>query len=149
MTNKLPLQTWLDLLRTANRIKKDIDGRLKSEFGQSISRFDALSALHRARRNGVRAGELSRQMFVSEGNITQLMAKLLRDGLVLKRNDLSDARVVIYSLSDEGKTLFERMANTHHRWIEQIFSDIADTDLTHLRELLRQLPAPISQQEVA
>ena len=39
------LLAWLDLLRAANVIKKDIDARFKEAFAQSISRFDALAAL--------------------------------------------------------------------------------------------------------
>lgn len=139
-TTRESLLAWLDLLRSANVIKKDVDARFRLEFDQSISRFDALAALERANRNGLRAGALSRQLVVSEGNITQLMSKLLRDGLVLKRNDDSDGRVVIYSLSDEGKTLFNRMARAHRQWIRDIFSEFSDDQLTALRELLHQLP---------
>ncbi len=143
------LLAWLDLLRTSNAIKKDVDARFRLEFGQSISRFDALAALERANRNGLRAGALSRQLVVSEGNVTQLMGKLLRDGLVLKRNDDSDARVVIYSLSDEGKALFGRMARAHRRWIQDIFAEFSGEELSRFRDLLKILPRQIRRKEVA
>lgn len=143
MSNKTreSLLAWLELLRTANYIKKTVDAKLRAEFGQSISRFDVLSTLERGQRNGVRAGDLSRSMVVSEGNITQLMSKLLRDGLVLKRNDNNDARVVIYSLSDEGATLFNTMAEAHAKWISDIFKELSIDNLSELRELLKHLPS--------
>lgn len=143
------LLAWLELLRTSNYIKKTVDGKLRSEFGQSISRFDVLSTLERGQRNGVRAGDLSRQMVVSEGNVTQLMSKLLRDGLVLKRNDENDARVVIYSLSDEGLELFTKMAVAHAGWIENIFKELTSDNLTELRGLLDSLPSQSKLEEVA
>lgn len=134
------LRAWLDLLRASNVIKKDVDARFRLEFDQSISRFDALAALERANRNGLRAGALSRQLMVSEGNVTHTMSKLLRDRLVLKRHDDDDGRVVIYSLSDEGMKLFNRMARAHRRWIRDIFSEFSGDELTVLRKLLQQLP---------
>ncbi|MEO1202461.1 MAG: MarR family transcriptional regulator [Pseudomonadota bacterium] len=148
-TTRESLLAWLDLLRTSNAIKKDVDARFRLEFGQSISRFDALAALERANRNGLRAGALSRQLVVSEGNVTQMMGKLLRDGLVLKRNDDSDARVVIYSLSDEGKTLFGRMARAHRRWIQNVFAEFSGEELAQFRDLLKKLPRQLRRKEVA
>ncbi len=144
---KLALLAWLDLLRGANRIKKIIDSRLKSEFGQSISRFDALSALQRSDSNGIRAGELSRMLVVSEGNITQLMGKLVRDGLVLRRPHEQDARVVIYQLSEAGAALFTTMAKHHRRWITELFSSLNDNEAADLRTLLEQLSQSPSSKE--
>ncbi len=143
------LLAWLELLRTSNYIKKTIDGKLRAEFGQSISRFDVLSTLERGQRNGVRAGDLSRTMVVSEGNITQLMSKLLRDKLVLKRNDDNDARVVIYSLSDEGSALFNKMAAAHAKWISDVFNELSIDNLSELRELLDHLPSKSKLEAVA
>lgn len=143
------LLAWLDLLRASNVIKKDVDARFREEFDQSISRFDALAALDRADRDGLRAGALSRQLVVSEGNITQLMSKLLRDGLVQRRDDDRDGRVVIYSLSDEGRRLFNRMARAHRLWIRDIFREFSAAELTALRELLHHLPRELRRKETA
>ena len=148
-TTRESLRAWLDLLRASNVIKKDVDARFREEFDQSISRFDALAALERANRNGLRAGALSRQLVVSEGNITHLMSKLLRDGLVQKRDDDRDGRVVIYSLSGEGRRLFNRMARAHRQWIRDIFAGFSDAELTALRKLLHHLPRELRRKETA
>ena len=148
-TTRESLLAWLDLLRASNVIKKGIDARLREEFDQSISRFDALAALDRASGRGLRAGALSRQLVVSDGNITQLMSKLLRDGLVLKRDDDSDGRVVIYSLSETGRRLFSRMARAHRQWIGDVFTEFSAAELTALRELLQQLPKEQRRKETA
>ncbi len=133
------LRAWLSLLRTSGSIKKVIDAKLRAEFDMSISRFDILSALERSNRNGLRAGALSRQLVVSEGNTTQVMTKLIDRGYVLRRNDVRDARVVIYSLSDEGEALFTKMAAVHKQWIREIFGHVPATDLAQLRLILEHL----------
>ncbi|WP_417320627.1 MarR family winged helix-turn-helix transcriptional regulator [Emcibacter sp.] len=141
------LRTWLALLRASNTIKKDIDSKLRAQFGISISRFDILSALQRGNRNGLRSGELSRQLFVSEGNTTQVIGKLIQEGLVLRRNDANDARVVIYSLSDEGEALFRKMADKHRSWIGETFKELSEADLAALQDLLSQLPPLLTSKE--
>ncbi len=137
----IAVKSWLALLTTANAIKKDVDARLRAQFDMSISRFDVLSALDRSKRNGLRAGQLSRQLFVSDGNTTQVMSKLVKEGLVLRRPDSQDARAINYSLSDEGKHLFDRMAAAHETWIRTIFDELPDQKQTELSELLTLLKA--------
>lgn len=133
------VKSWLALLAAANAIKKDIDTRLRAQFDMSISRFDVLSALDRSKRNGLRAGQLSRQLFVSDGNTTQVMSKLVKEGLVLRRPDSQDARAINYSLSDEGKHLFDRMAVAHEIWIRTIFDELPDQKQLELSDILTLL----------
>ena len=133
------LKSWISLLRASSAIKKDVDTMLRSAFDVSISRFDVLSALERGNRNGLRAGELSRQLFVSDGNTTQVMSKLINEGYVLKRTDKNDARAVLYSLSDEGKRLFDDMASVHSDWIQSIFGELTPAEMTILKSTLDRL----------
>lgn len=133
-------RTWLALLRTANTIKKSLDQQFREQYGISISRFDVLSVLQRGNRNGLRAGDLSRQLIVSDGNTTQIVSKLVRDGLVLRRTDPKDARAVIFSLSDEGAALFTRMVISHRKWLKEAFGDIPESKILELCDLLQLLP---------
>ena len=144
MTNSTDMtRTWLALLRSANTIKKSLDQKFRAEYDISISRFDVLSALQRGNRNGLRAGDLSRQLIVSDGNTTQIMSKLIRDGLVLRRTDPKDARAVIFSLSDEGALLFTKMVISHREWLRDAFTGISAENLHELHELLQLLPPQI------
>ncbi len=134
-----PIKSWLTLLTMTSAIKKDVDARLRVQFDMSISRFDVLSALDRSKRNGLRAGELARQLFVSDGNTTQVMSRLVKEGLVLRRPDSKDARAINYSLSDEGKLLFDEMAAAHEQWIHSIFNELNDQKHRELGEILTLL----------
>lgn len=141
MTNTIDMtRTWLTLLRSANSIKKSLDQKFRQHYDISISRFDVLSALQRGNRNGLRAGDLTRQLIVSDGNTTQIMSKLVRDGLVLRRADPKDARAVIFSLSDEGASLFTKMVISHREWLNEAFADISQEKIHELHELLQLLP---------
>ncbi len=133
------LRAWLTLLGTSNAIKKSVDAQLRDRFGVSISRFDVMAALDRRDPDGLRAGELSRQLMVTVGNTTQVTAPLIRDGLVQRRISPQDARGVIFSLTAKGRTLFSEMAVEHKVWIHQAFAGLSTKDLADLRNLLDQL----------
>ena len=137
------LRTWLDLLTASNAIKKSVDTTLRSEFGVSISRFDVLSALDRADSNGMRAGELSQRLMVTEGNTTQVTAPLIRDGLVKRTQGRDDARVFYFRLTRKGEKLFQEMAEEHRHWIADAFSNLSQNDLATLRRILGKLNLPV------
>ena len=132
------LRAWLTLLNTSNAIKKSVDGRLRARFGISISRFDVMSALQR-HPQGLRAGALSRQLMVTEGNTTQVTAPLIRDGYVQRRPSPLDARGVIFSLTPKGAKLFDTIAAEHKEWIHDAFASHDAHDLVQLRALLNRL----------
>jgi DNA-binding MarR family transcriptional regulator len=142
MTDREATRAWLDLLRASNAIKKSVDTAFKAEFGLSLSRFDIMATLARSGAQGLRAGELSQQLMVTEGNTTQVTAPLIRDGLVRRRTSSEDARVAIFTLTKKGERLFEQMAEAHHAWISKTFAAFSGADLTTLRTLLGRLSAP-------
>lgn len=139
-----PTRAWLDLLAASNAIKKSVDTLFRTEFGVSIARFDVMAALARAGSAGLRAGELSQQLMVTEGNTTQVTAPLVRDGLVRRRTGEHDARVAIFSLTKKGERLFERMAEAHHSFIAEAFANFSKADIMALRSLLERV-SPRSQ----
>ncbi len=133
------LRAWLELLTASNSIKKQIDANLRSEFGMSISRFDILSALDRAGNEGLRASDLSKKLFVTEGATTQIVAPLVRDELVLRTPCKNDGRAVNLKLTKQGRNLFTKMARIHKKWIDETFSGMSPEQVSTLRQLLSQI----------
>ena len=58
--------------------------------------------------DGVTVGELGRRLYLDNGTLTPLLKKLEAAGYVKRSRDTSDERVVIVSLTDEGRALKER-----------------------------------------
>ena len=63
------LRLWLRMLTCCNLIEGEIRNRLRSEFDTTLPRFDLMAQLQRAP-EGMKMGELSRHMMVTNGNIT-------------------------------------------------------------------------------
>ncbi len=133
------LRAWLMLLRKVSVLKKSVDARMNEKFGVSLSRFDVLSALERGGKDGLKAGELTKMLVVSDGNTTQVTNKLVRDGLVIRRTGEHDRRCVIYALTGAGQTLFHNMAKYNKKWVGDIFSGFDEDDVASLKHLLGKL----------
>ncbi|MEL7028867.1 MAG: MarR family transcriptional regulator, partial [Pseudomonadota bacterium] len=103
------LRLWIEIVRFANRLQRDIDARLRQTHGQSLARFDVLSQLERAQRP-LTVGELSAQLLTSTGNITGLLDRMERDGLLTRALSTTDRRSFLVEATPDGLDLFREMA---------------------------------------
>lgn len=133
------LRAWLDLLAAANAIEKGLDSMFRREFGLSLSRFDVLSALDRAGKDGLRAGDLTRKLLVTDGATTQVTASLIRDGLVKRTPCPDDGRAAIFTLTRKGEKLFQKMASIHRGWVNDAFIGFTPSQIESLRNLMKKI----------
>lgn len=136
------LRAWLSMLRSAEAIKKASDAKFRARFGLSLSRFDVLATLQRAGPEGLRAGELSQRLMVTEGNVTQVTASLTKDGLIRRLSSPQDGRVAIFQLTRKGEKLFLQMAEEHRGWVADVFADATPAQLAAFRKFLSKLNLP-------
>lgn len=132
------LRLWVRLLACAKVGEKQLRRRFEDEFGTTLPRFDVLAALYRAK-DGLQMGALSRDLLVSNGNVTVIIRQLQEQGLVLSKANPRDGRSAIVSLTPTGKARFLELAEAHHRWIAEIFADVPAADVDALGELLGKL----------
>ena len=114
------VRLWLRLLSCTMAIEKDVQRRLGVR-GATLARFDVLAALDR-HREGMTMGALSRALLVSNGNVTQLVQKLAKDGLVRIAPSPSDRRATIVRLTPQGRADFAGLAAAHHDWIDALLA---------------------------
>jgi DNA-binding MarR family transcriptional regulator len=143
------LRAWLALLSAAERIKKDIDAKMRARFGLSISRFDVMAALDRAGDAGLTAGGLTAHLKVTEGNTTQVTAPLIKDGLVRRTVSANDGRVAIFHLTKRGQRIFDEMAEINRAWVAEAFAPLNPTQIASLHDLLHALNHPPQPEEEA
>jgi DNA-binding MarR family transcriptional regulator len=126
------VRLWLRLLSCTIAVEKDVQRRFALR-GATLARFDVLAALDR-HPEGMNMGALSHALLVSNGNVTQLVQKLARDGLVRIAASPTDRRASIVRLTARGRSEFASLAAAHHDWIDRLLGDM-DADE---REILYQ-----------
>jgi len=132
---KSELRLWLRMLTCTNMIEAELRRRLRVTFNTTLPRFDLLAALDRAP-EGLTLGEISGRMMVSNGNVTGLAARLEGEGLVARRTEPSDRRVVRLTLTQAGAATFAEQSTAHAGWVAGIFSELPPHERVALHRLL-------------
>lgn len=136
------VRVWLRLLSCTMAIEKEVQRRFV-ERGMTLPRFDVLAALDR--HGEMNMGALSQALLVSNGNVTQLVQKLVRDGFVELRKPPKDRRASIVRLTPQGRETFAVLAQAHQEWIDQMVGGLGYTERERLYVALGTLKMSIAR----
>ncbi|HYY43804.1 MAG TPA: MarR family transcriptional regulator [Actinomycetota bacterium] len=130
------LRLWLRALTFTNMVEQRVRTRLRVDFGVTLPRFDVMAALYDAPEEGLSMGEVSRRLKVSNGNVTGIVERLKKEGLIQRRTKPDDRRSQLVRLTDSGRTTFEEMAEAHEGWIASMLSGLSEEEVEQLKNLL-------------
>jgi len=128
--SKQRLRLWIRILRAARAIEAEVRERLRVQFDVTLPQFDVMAALER-KPDGMTMTELSRFLMVSNGNVTGIIDRLVKDRLVSREPTAEDRRALIVRLTPRGLKDFTAMAKAHQGWVDTLLSDFdaSDTDV--------------------
>lgn len=126
---------WVRLLESHNLMLGDLRRRLADEC--TMARFDLLANLERE--DGQTLAALSRRMLVTAGNLTGLVDRAERDGVVERRPDPSDRRLSRVWLTPKGRDLVQALLPVHARHVSDLLSALDGAERRELRRLLGKL----------
>ena len=136
--NKSRLRLWISLLRTSRAIETEIRERLRSQFNETLPRFDVMAALYR-QPDGMMMSQLSRFLMVSNGNVTGIVDRLVKDHLVVRSQRDGDRRSWIISLTKSGTKSFTAMAAAHENWIAELLQGFDENEMEIVQSCLMKL----------
>lgn len=127
------LLAWLYMLRITRRAQRAAARHL-ARWELSYAQFDALAQIGAA--EGLSQHELAERLLVTQGNITQLLDKLERRGLVQRRPEGRTNRLV---LTEAGRATFREVVPAHEDWQNARFAALSPADQRTLLRILTQL----------
>ena len=136
--HKADVRLWLRLLTCTALIEGEVRTRLRHQFAATLPRFDLMAQLERMP-EGMTLGELSRRMMVSNGNVTGLVERLVKQTFVERLQSHDDRRAAFVRLTPAGRRAFAEMAEQHAAWIAGLFEGLSDTDVGQLMKLLGRM----------
>ena len=132
-----------DLIRVANRLMYDFETNVHRPLGISWAGFRVLFCTWIEQE--VEPRELAKLCAVSRGTVSSVLNTLERDGLVRRRRQSADRRVVTVVITDKGrrrvKEAFELQHAREHQWLGDLDRQAIAGLLALLRHLL-ELPRP-------
>jgi len=135
----------LGILRTAKQLNPLLDSDLR-ELDLTGSQVKVLLLLlHAAQDEPLSLSDVGRQLVVTKANVTGLVDRLERKGLV-RRASGTDRRVFFAQLTPQGRALVDRIHPRHQLVLESLTHDLSRKEkeqlvqtLTKLRKTVRTL----------
>ncbi len=134
-SSEVAVSAWVRLLECHSLVLAELRNDLLPDC--TMARFDLLTSLDRE--DGQPLASLSRNLLVTAGNLTGLVDRSARDGLVVKRSDSRDRRVSRVYLTRKGKALATHMIPKHARAIQRTLATLSSQEQNELRRILGKL----------
>lgn len=133
-------RVWFRFMRLHQRMLGQMTVRLR-ELGLSIPQFDLLSTLTEG--EGISQSELAQRLYVTKGNVSGLVDRLVEAGLVERRAIAGDKRSYAMHLTAEGRRLAEAGITAQRDYVAATLGKMPAVDLAELDRLVRDWRASV------
>ena len=143
------IRVWFRFLRLASRIQSTVAEQLRA-IDLSVPQCDVLTTLTET--EGVSQQELAQRLYVTKGNISGLLDRLERAGLVERRSTAADRRQYSVYLTASGRAAAERAIALQHALIAATLGRLPAEKIAEFETLLiatRDLVRAYRQRETA
>lgn len=141
----LSIRTVIDLWE-AYGVLEDVMSTHLARFGLSWPKFKALVELHMAGGDpGLSQSELSKKMRVSRANITGLVERMEKDGLVARENHPSDKRAFRIRLTPRAEEMISAFLPVHNDFVYKVTAGLDRDEKETLIALLQKLTKGIDE----
>ncbi len=133
-------ELFLSLVRTADVLGRGVNALLKAH-GVSAPQYNVLRILRGAGEAGLPCGEIAARMVTRDPDVTRLLDRLQKRGLIARGRGADDRRVVSTRITPEGLVLLDELdepvRELHKRQLGFLPSDQVENllqQLTRVRE---------------
>ncbi len=131
--------TLLDALLRVSQIVRVRFNEWLAEFDLNDGRYTVLQTLAKAGSNGLSQAELAERLAQSESNISTLIERMQRDGLVDRSRSEADRRKRVLLVSTRGRSTLDNVDERRSRWSARLFKEMSSSNSIQLELLLDQL----------
>lgn len=128
-----PVRIWIRFLRLHQRLTGIVAGWLKG-VGLSIAQFDALTVLFE--HEGISQQALAGRLYVTKGNVSGLIDRLVDAGFVERRTIAGDRRSHALFVTEAGKAIVARGLAAQDDFVGRTLGRLPPADIADLGRLL-------------
>lgn len=141
---ELSLKLFVVLSRARTAVARITEDDI-ARHGFSPGEFAILEALHH--RGPLLLGEVQRKILVSSGGVTYLVDRLVKQGLVERRDQPTDRRARYAALTRRGEQLMERIFPEHAEQVRRATRGLSVEEKREAIALLRKLGLAAAREE--
>lgn len=140
LLTKTEADAFLGLILAGDSLARALDRGL-SRHGIGLHQFEVLFVLAFISPDGVLPmAEIRRRSPLSQSRVSRVVSGLEAEGLVQRTADPTDTRAVIVSITDRGRSTFEKTKPSHKGDLDRhLFSLLTDRELNQLASITAKL----------
>jgi DNA-binding MarR family transcriptional regulator len=133
-------EALLNVYYTASMMKKKAD-LFFARYGLTDVQFNLLTLLYfqSGKEGGLSQAQISDMMLVNRANITSLVDRMEKAGLVARSAHKKDRRFNIVKLTARGRNLFEKVEPIYIEQVRQVMSAISQPSMKMLMGILEKV----------
>jgi len=137
----LESEVLLNLMRTADALTRGGEGILK-QAGLSPTQYNVLRILRGAGEGGLCCREAAERMITRDPDMTRLVDRLERRGLLARSRDRLDRRVITLRITAPGRKILKNLDGPVEEYNRNCLRHMGKGDLRRLLELLEGAREP-------
>ncbi len=133
----------LQLILSIGRAFKFVDDQVRppmAKLGLTMTEFSVLATLYHG--GPTPLGELSQRILLTGASTTYTVKKLEQRGLLTRRARQEDQRVILGSITEQGRKLMQRVLPLHARDLARAMKALSPNEKDAATALLRRLQTP-------
>ncbi len=123
----------------ASETYKKKSGAIFRNYGLTFSQYNVLRILNSSPSGKNTISITSRIMLVSGANMTGIAKRMEKDGLIIKRSDISDDRITLLEITPKGKQILKHISEKKDKLIEMFVDEFSTKEKSDLLEALKQI----------
>ncbi len=118
-----------------------------AQFGLTPPQFQLLTIANRLRKQNPTQRRLARELYVSFPNVTMMLDRLEKSGLIVRRMNAHDAREKLVEPTARGRSLLRKIWKVHQDQLALVVKGLTENEQSELARLLNKLSAEHAQPE--
>ena len=130
-------EVFLNLVRTADQMQHTLRMQLKP-YGITATQYNSLRILRGAGKHGLTCAEIGERLISEDPDITRLMGRLERQGLVRRERGVKDRRVVVTKITSAGLQRLKELDPVVTNTVNALLAHLSKDELKKMIDLLER-----------
>lgn len=131
-------EAMLNIIVTSSWIMNELATTM-APYGITPAQYNVLRILQGSAPQTLSCSELGERLLDRTPDVTRLLNRLQRSGLIRRERAEHDRRIVEVGITEEGQALIERMEKEMQATERHLMEHLSEEELSHLSQLLDRL----------
>jgi DNA-binding MarR family transcriptional regulator len=119
------------------------------QYGITDAQFNVLIQLHYAKQQGLSQVDLGRRLVVNKADMTGIIDRLEKAGLVGREDHPKDRRINIIKITRKGRGMIDKVEPGYFKGVKQLMSGMPKGDMKTIMKSMEKIRENVRQEKLA